>query len=80
MYDETTIVANEVMDMLKPRSSEDEIRKFILDDLDFASANLPLKWESTEYGRATKGAAYALRGKVKLLLKIIKGLRLISKK
>ena len=26
LYDETTIVANEVMDMLKPRSSEDEIR------------------------------------------------------
>lgn len=73
LYDETTIVANEVMDMLKPRSSEDEIRKFILDDLDFASANLPLKWESTEYGRATKGAAYALRGKVKLFAKDYQG-------
>lgn len=27
---------------------------------------LPVKWEQSEYGRATRGAAVALRGKVKL--------------
>ncbi len=69
LYDETTIVANEFMDMKKSRSSADETVKFILDDLDEAVRTLPVKWENTEYGRATRGAAMALRGKVKLFTK-----------
>ncbi|WP_455967213.1 RagB/SusD family nutrient uptake outer membrane protein [Bacteroides fluxus] len=69
LYDETTIVANEFMNMKKPRSSADETVKFILDDLDEAVRTLPVKWENTEYGRATRGAAVALRGKVKLFTK-----------
>lgn len=66
LYDESTIVSNEFMNMKKPRSSADDTRKFILDDLDAAINVLPIKWESSEYGRATRGAAVALRGKVKL--------------
>ena len=69
LYDETTIVGNEFMDMRKPRSTAQETLKFILDDLDEAVRTLPVKWESTEYGRATRGAAVALRGKVKLYTK-----------
>ena len=57
------------MNMKKPRSSADETVKFILDDLDEAVRTLPVKWENTEYGRATRGAAVALRGKVKLFTK-----------
>jgi tetratricopeptide (TPR) repeat protein len=37
-----------------------------LADLDYAFNSLPVNWASSDYGRATKGAAYALRGKVYL--------------
>ena len=56
--------------MKKPRSTEADVLKFILDDLDFAvTHNLPVHWDVSEYGRATLGAAYALRGKVYLYMK-----------
>ena len=66
LYDETTIISDDFMNMKKPRSSAEEIRQFILDDLEEAINVLPVKWEQSEYGRATRGAAVALRGKVKL--------------
>lgn len=69
LYDETTIVSNELMEMKKTRSSVEDTRKFILDDLETAINALPIKWESSEHGRATRGAAVALRGKVKLFAK-----------
>lgn len=69
LYDETTIVSNEFMNMKKPRSTAEETRKFILDDLSEAIDILPVKWDASEYGRATRGAAIALRGKVKLYAK-----------
>lgn len=73
LYDETTIVDQEFMNMQNPRSTADETRKFILDDLDEAVRVLPVKWESSQYGRATRGAAVALRGKVKLYAKDYSG-------
>lgn len=73
LYDETTIVSDMFMEMKKPRSSVEETRNFILDDLGKAISVLPVKWEASEYGRATKGAAYALRGKVKLYAKDYNG-------
>ncbi len=66
IYDETTDYTKDYMTMLKPRSSAEETRAFILADLDDAINSLPVKWASSDYGRATKGAAYALRGKVYL--------------
>lgn len=69
LYDETTIVANEFMEMKKSRSSVEETIQFILDDLGEAIHTLPIRWNSSEYGRATRGAAVALRGKVKLFAK-----------
>lgn len=66
LYDETTIISDDFMNMKKPRSSAEEVRQFILDDLEEAINVLPVKWEQNEYGRATRGAAVALRGKVKL--------------
>ena len=57
----------------KPRSSEDAVWNHIVDDLSdcIACASLPDKYESAsdDYGRITKGAAYALRGKVYLWLR-----------
>ena len=66
LYDETTVVSNDFMNMKNPRTTEEETRQFILNDLEEAINVLPVQWEQTEYGRATRGAAVALRGKVKL--------------
>lgn len=65
-YDETCDINKEFATVTNPRSSADEIRQHILDDLTEAIAKLPVSWETSDYGRATKGAAYALRGKVYL--------------
>ena len=65
-YDESTNVNDEFMNLKQPRSSLEEVRAHILEDLDEAIKYLPVEHAASEYGRATKGAAYALRGKVHL--------------
>lgn len=65
-YDESTNVNEEFMNLKQPRSSLEEVRAHILADLDEAIKYLPVEHAASEYGRATKGAAYALRGKVHL--------------
>ena len=65
-YDESTNVNEEFMNLKQPRSSLEEGRAHILEDLDEAIKYLPVEHAASEYGRATKGAAYALRGKVHL--------------
>jgi len=65
-YDETTNVNADFATMLKPRNSPDEVRQYIIEDLTFAISKLRISWPDADYGRATKGAAYALRGKVYL--------------
>lgn len=68
-YDETTNVNRDYANMKRTRSTEEEIRGHILDDLTAACANLPVSYDAADYGRATRGAAYALRGKVYLYAK-----------
>lgn len=63
-YDETCDINMEFANLNSPRCSADELRDHIIDDLDFAIENLPVAWADQDLGRATKGAAYALRGKV----------------
>lgn len=65
-YDESTNVNEEFMNLKQPRSSLEEVRAHILEDLDEAIKYLPVEHAASEYGRATKGAAYALCGKVHL--------------
>lgn len=65
-YDETCDINKEFANVTSPRSSEEEIRQHVLADLGEAIQKLPVAWESTDLGRVTKGAAYALRGKVYL--------------
>ena len=65
-YDESTNVNEEFMNLKQPRSSLEEVRAHILEDLDEAIKYLHVEHAASEYGRATKGAAYALRGKVHL--------------
>ncbi|MFD1771650.1 RagB/SusD family nutrient uptake outer membrane protein [Sphingobacterium suaedae] len=66
LYDETVDLNKDFADLKKERSSLADVRRFILADLDFAVANLPVSYPEQHYGRITKGAAYALRGKVYL--------------
>ena len=65
-YDETCDINQEFSNLKNPRISADELRAHIIDDLTEAIDKLPVSWESADLGRATKGAAYALRGKVYL--------------
>lgn len=75
IYDESVVVAESFSEMKEPRSSADEVRKFIISDLDAAIAVLPEEgyWTGANYGRATKGAAQALKGKVLLYAKDYSG-------
>ncbi|MDE6650801.1 MAG: RagB/SusD family nutrient uptake outer membrane protein [Paramuribaculum sp.] len=66
IYDETTIIAEEFTQMLKPRNTAEEVRNFIIADLKDAETSLPESWNTANAGRATSGAATALKGKVYL--------------
>jgi len=66
LYDESVVVDKDFNNMMEPRATIDATREFILKDLDASIAALPVKWDNSNYGRATKGAAYALKGKVLL--------------
>ena len=65
-YDETCDINEQFSTLNAKRSPADEIRARIIADLTDAIEKLPVKWEATDLGRATRGAAYALRGKVYL--------------
>ena len=65
-YDESCDINKEFSKLDSARCSAEELRGHILDDLDAAIELLPVAWGTEDTGRATKGAAYALRGKVKL--------------
>ena len=69
VYGGSTIVAEDFMNMLEPRKSLEEVRKFIIDDLDNADTYLPTEWDASNAGRATKAAAMSLKGKVLLYAK-----------
>lgn len=66
IYDESWILSETFDKMLNPRSPKEEVNAFIIKDLDFAEQYLPYSWSKENYGRATKAAAVALRGKVNL--------------
>lgn len=65
-YDETCDINEEFATLDSPRMPVGEIRQRILDDLTYAIGALPVSWGQEDLGRATRGAAYALRGKVYL--------------
>lgn len=66
LYDETVNLNEDFNNMLEPRSTEQQVRDFILADLTAAVNHLPVTYPDAQNGRATKGAAHALRGKVYL--------------
>lgn len=65
-YDETTNVNADYSNMKNPRSTAEQIRNYIVQDLTDAISKLDPTVPDSEYGRATRGSAYALRGKVYL--------------
>ena len=69
IYDETTDVNKDFNNLTKPRATVAEVYTQINKDLTDAIAVLPVSWTTAEWGRATKGAAYALRGKAYLFQK-----------
>lgn len=65
-YDESCDINQNFATLDEPRCTPDELRGHILADLDSAVAALPVRWPDADRGRATRGAALALRGKVYL--------------
>lgn len=62
-----TRVAETDEDLAKPFSSIEEVTNtIIIPDLEFARANLPQTWPSSQTGRATWGAATSMLGKIHL--------------
>lgn len=68
LYDETTDISTEFQQMLKPRSTVEKTREFILKDFEAALA-LPEEWPAADHGRATWGAAMSMKGKTLLYAK-----------
>lgn len=69
VYDETWDIAEKFNKMMLPRSNADQVWQFIVADLTKAIEKLPVSWNTANAGRATKGAAYALRAKAFLYTK-----------
>ena len=65
-YDESCDINEEFGTLSEPRCTAEELRAHSLSDLDYAVENLPVKWDDADLGRATRGAAVSLRGKVYL--------------
>lgn len=59
-------VANAETQASQPRAKADDVLAQILKDLDAAAPDLPLSYGATERGRATKGAALALKARTLL--------------
>lgn len=54
------------LDGCKPREKKEVIVARILADLEKAAPELPVRYEKNDVGRATRGAALALKGKIEL--------------
>lgn len=50
-----------------PKSSKEDVLKFIFSELDAAAADLPVSYTGSDVGRATKGAALAIKAREALL-------------
>ena len=53
-------------DLFVPRASEEESIQFMIDDLNEAASRLPLGYSGDDVGRATEGAALAMKSRIHL--------------
>lgn len=61
------VTSTKLEDLFKvTRTSASDVYEQIVSDLDFATKHLPVTYDAADVGRATKGAAFALLGKVYL--------------
>lgn len=51
------------------RTPVEEVYAKVMEDFDYAIAHLPAEWGSSDYGRATKGAANAMKARAALYFK-----------
>lgn len=51
------------------RTPVEEVYAKVIEDFDYAIAHLPAQWGSSDYGRATKGAANAMKARAALYFK-----------
>lgn len=51
------------------RTPVEEVYAKVMEDFDYAIAHLPVQWGNSDYGRATKGAAYAMKARAALYFK-----------
>lgn len=49
-----------------PRDPKEDVMKFIIDELTVAAQDLPVSYDSNNTGRATRGAALTLKGRMEL--------------
>lgn len=57
------------LEMNKDRAPESEVWDLIESDLKFAAEHLPIKWDASNTGRVSKGAAYAMTTRAMLYAK-----------
>lgn len=60
--------ANNIQGLEIPRNSLDEFTEFLVTELDDIAKVLPLSYKESEYGRATRGAALALKSRFLLYI------------
>lgn len=65
-YDESLNVVTDYANMKNKRETEAKIIEYVLADLEEGIKTLPDAWDAANYGRATKWAATALKGKILL--------------
>ena len=51
------------------RTPVDQVYDKVMEDLDYAATHLPAQWPTSDYGRATKGAANAMKARAALYFK-----------
>ncbi|MFV0585127.1 MAG: RagB/SusD family nutrient uptake outer membrane protein [Parabacteroides gordonii] len=51
------------------RTPVDQVYDKVMEDLDYAANHLPAQWPTSDYGRATKGAANAMKARAALYFK-----------
>ncbi|WP_425885258.1 RagB/SusD family nutrient uptake outer membrane protein [Parabacteroides sp. ASD2025] len=63
-YVDKPLDLNEIGDIT--RTPVEEVYAKVMEDFDYAITKLPAQWESSDYGRATKGAALAMKARAAL--------------
>lgn len=68
LYGDVPLVTTmlQLEDAQMPRTPKEEILDLIFEDLDFATAYLPLSWSDADEGRATQGAALTYKARIAL--------------